>query len=147
MKQMQRDPLSRQKALRAERRADEKSGAHVITIKPLQLSGKPASSAAALEGGGGGGAGFKKGGFRNAFADVDTDSGGGPREEEGGDGGDADAGGMRGAEEGARDGDGDGEGRVGSEEKSESESESGGEDGDRYDPRRPTGCWEGCPGR
>ena len=30
----------------------------------------------------------------------------------------------------------------------ESESDSGDDGaGDRYDPHRPTGCWEGCPGR
>lgn len=63
MKQMQRDPLSRQKALRAERRADEKSGVHVITIKPL----------AGPVGAGGGGGGFKKGGFRNAFGGEEAD--------------------------------------------------------------------------
>lgn len=63
MKQMQRDPLSRQKALRAERRADEKSGVQVITIKPL----------AGPVGAGGGGGGFKKGGFRNAFGGEEAE--------------------------------------------------------------------------
>ena len=63
MKQMQRDPLSRQKALRAERRADEKSGIQVITIKPL----------AGPVGAGGGGGGFKKGGFRNAFGGEEAE--------------------------------------------------------------------------
>lgn len=60
---MQRDPLSRQKALRAERRADEKSGVQVITIKPL----------AGPVGAGGGGGGFKKGGFRNAFGGEEAE--------------------------------------------------------------------------
>lgn len=63
MKQMQRDPLSRQKALRAERRADEKSGVQVITIKPL----------AGPVGASGGGGGFKKGGFRNAFGGEEAE--------------------------------------------------------------------------
>src|ERR1700760_3785860 len=53
MKLMQRDPNASDKARRAERKADEKSG--LITIKPLKLG----SSA--------GKGGFKKGGFRSAF--------------------------------------------------------------------------------
>jgi hypothetical protein len=53
MKQMQRDPLASTKARKAERRADEKSG--LITIKPVKLEVA------------GGTAGFKKGGFKNAF--------------------------------------------------------------------------------
>lgn len=56
MKQMQRDPLAANKARKAERKADEKSG--LITIKPVKLD--MASST-------GTGGGFKKGGFKNAF--------------------------------------------------------------------------------
>ena len=59
MKQMQRDPNASDKARRAERRADEKSG--LISIKPIKIETK--SSAA----GSGSGSGFKKGGFKSAF--------------------------------------------------------------------------------
>ena len=52
MKAMQRDPNASDKARRAERKADEKSG--LITIKPLKLDGA-------------GKGGFKKGGFKSAF--------------------------------------------------------------------------------
>ena len=55
MKQMQRDPNASDKARRAERRADEKSG--LISIKPIKIETKPAAS----------GSGFKKGGFKSAF--------------------------------------------------------------------------------
>lgn len=123
MKQMQRDPLSRQKALRAERRADEKSGIQVITIKPL------AGSAV-----GAGGGGFKKGGFRNAFGGGEeaevvpssiTDVVGPPASKK------TDAS-ME--EEGVTD-------------DVESENEDDGDGEERYDPRRPTGCSATCPGR
>ena len=67
---MQRDPLASSKARRAERKADEKSG--LITIKPVKLDAQPvtAATATAIVGGGrgGGGSGFKKGGFKSAFA-------------------------------------------------------------------------------
>lgn len=56
MKQMQRDPNASEKARRAEQKANEKSG--LITIK----------LGADKEGASGGGGGFKKGGFKNAFA-------------------------------------------------------------------------------
>lgn len=52
---MHKDPNASDKARRAERKADERSG--LITIKPMNAS-KPGSS----------GGGFKKGGFKNAFA-------------------------------------------------------------------------------
>lgn len=122
MKQMQRDPLSRQKALRAERRADEKSGVQVITIKPL------AGSAV-----GAGGGGFKKGGFRNAFggeeAEVPSSSMTDVVVPPGSEKTNAS---MK--EEGVTD-------------DVESESEDDGDGEERYDPRRPTGCSATCPGR
>src|SRR5213595_2555689 len=61
MKQMQRDPMASTKARKAERKADEKSG--LITIKPVKLDGASGSPAAAS------GGGFKKGGFKSAFAE------------------------------------------------------------------------------
>lgn len=134
MKQMQRDPLSRQKALRAERRADEKSGVQVITIKPLVSGGGPNNKSSSGDGGGG----FKKGGFKNAFGEPDAND---------------ETKTMRvGMGEGANAGDGDeagiglkareGEMKEGAEEESESDDEGN----EKYDPRRPTGCWAGCPG-
>lgn len=144
MKQMQRDPLLRAKALRAERRADEKSGlVQVITLKKPD----PAVGTAGAPGGGG----FRKGGFRNAFVLANGD----------GDG-DGDGGGKNGGEDGEGEGGaeeakvagGIGAGKVevvkevveglgesGGESESESEDE-----GEKYDPRRPTGCGAGCPG-
>ncbi|KAK5019132.1 hypothetical protein BJ546DRAFT_119164 [Cryomyces antarcticus] len=63
MKQMTRDPLATDKARRAERRADEKSG--LIAIKPISLSANATSTSA--------GKGFKRGGFKSAFgAPADT---------------------------------------------------------------------------
>jgi hypothetical protein len=53
MKQMQRDPHATDRARKAERKADEKSG--LITIKPLKLEGASGKG------------GFKKGGFKSAF--------------------------------------------------------------------------------
>ncbi|KAL2058135.1 hypothetical protein ABVK25_001753 [Lepraria finkii] len=111
MKQMSRDPRAADKARKAERRADEKSGA--ITIKPLSLASsdtKPSS-------------GFKKGGFKNAFGSVDDEE----KDE------------KRGLKAEVKI-----EGFNVREQEAESESD---DDYDRYDPRRPTGCGEGCPGR
>lgn len=139
MKQMQRDPLSRQKALRAERRADEKSGVQVITIKPLVSGGGPNNKSSSADGNSSGGAGFKKGGFKNAFGEPDANDekkmmrvG----EGEGGNvgGGDGAGVGLKGKE-----------GETKSDE-GEEESESEDEGMEKYDPRRPTGCWTGCPG-
>ena len=111
MKQMSRDPRAADKARKAERRADEKSGA--ISIKPLSLASsdtKPSS-------------GFKKGGFKNAFGSVDDEE----KDE------------KRGLNTEVKV-----EGFNVREQEAESESD---DDYDRYDPRRPTGCGEGCPGR
>jgi Zinc-finger double-stranded RNA-binding len=84
------------------------------------------------DGKGGGGGGFKKGGFKNAFAPVE---GGGD-----GDGGEEDGKKVGGEREG---------------ERFEAEAEEVGgqvdsdvtDEEDYYDPRRPTGCMPGCPGR
>lgn len=161
MKQMSRDPSARSKALRAERRADEKSGLGIITIKPLGTSGVTAPTA--LEGatpptGTGKGKGFKKGGFRNAFGGGGEDGGG-----SGGGGGvgtgkgegevkeEEEKGDVKMAMEidvemkaaGGDDGDGDVDvdEDVGESENDESVYVA---EGGRYDPRRPTGCEEGC---
>lgn len=56
MKQMQRDPNASDKARRAEKKADEKSG--LITIKPLKLESSSGKG------------GFKKGGFKSAFGST-----------------------------------------------------------------------------
>ena len=112
MKQMQRDPNAANKARKAERKADEKSG--LITIKPMRLGGTAGS-----------GGGFKKGGFKNAF--------GGDEKEE-----------VKIKKEEVRP---DEYVKVLSE-AADAESDTDSEDGEGYyDPRRPTGCFEGCPGR
>lgn len=136
---MQRDPLSRQKALRAERRADEKSGVQVITIKPLGSGSGPNNKSSSADGGSGGGGGFKKGGFKNAFGEPDGSDEQKTTKAAVGEG------------ENAGDGDGVGTGLKGREgetksEGGEEESESEDEGEEKYDPRRPTGCWPGCPG-
>ncbi|MCJ1463176.1 hypothetical protein MMC07_001781 [Pseudocyphellaria aurata] len=140
MKQMQRDPLSRQKALRAERRADEKSGVQVITIKPLGAGGSGSNKLTGGDGNGGGSGGFKKGGFKNAFGEPD--------------GSDEKKTVRLGAGEGMDIGDGDEaeirvKGREGETKPkgAEEESESEDEGEEKYDPRRPTGCRVGCRGR
>ena len=112
MKQMSKDPRAADKARKAERRAEEKSGA--ITIKPLSLGSsdtKPSS-------------GFKKGGFKNAFGNADDDE-------------DKDE--KKDVKTEVKV-----EGFNVREQEVESESD---DDPDKYDPRRPTGCGEGCPGR
>ncbi len=165
MKQMSRDPSARSKALRAERRAEEKSGLGLITIKPLS-SGTSASATNALEGssagagggpttGTGKGKGFKKVGFRNTFAttgdnEVDgtgrTGNGGvaaaAAREEKGGQTRTEAEIGDDGAEKDEVD-----EEEMQMEMESENEPDVYAAEGGRYDPRRPTGCEEGCRGR
>lgn len=88
-----------------------------LAIKPISLASTPSA------GGNSKTSGFRKGGFRNAF--------GGEGEKE------------------VRIG-GEGEGEV-VEVAGEGEGEDEDEDEDGrwggYDPRRPTGCGEGCPGR
>ena len=120
MKQMQRDPLASTKARKAERKADEKSG--LISFKPVKLD---AGSA---------GGGFKKGGFKSAFggsAEVKIEgvntstSVQGSRFKK-----------VGGAEENKT--------TEGADLEVEMESET--DEEDYYDPKKPTGCHEGCPG-
>lgn len=126
MKAMSRDPSSAAKARRAEAKES------VITIKPLGASSGTSSNAGSSAAKGGGG--FKKGGFKNAFGGKD-EVGEGKVEGEGIIGKLEDDGGA-----------GKGGKRIGEGEEEESEDD-GLEEGERYDPRRPTGCWEGCQGR
>lgn len=63
MKQMHKDPMASDKARRAERKADERSG--LISIKPMKMGASNSGSS---------GGGFKKGGFKNAFAPTGDDS-------------------------------------------------------------------------
>lgn len=121
MKQMQRDPLAANKARKAERKADEKSG--LITIKPVKLD--MASST-------GTGGGFKKGGFKNAFGKSALVSNDGKRED-----GDA-------AEGLKKIGSGDDqEGKV----RRDLVEDDTDDEYEYYDPRRPTDCFEACAGR
>ena len=86
-------------------------------LMKIQLGGKKEEGAKA------GGGGFKKGGFKNAFAPADE-----PMEEKVKD------------EEGTED--------VKMNEKVGQDGDSDvTDDEDYYDPRRPTGCMPGCPGR
>ena len=119
MKQMQREGAA-SKARRAERKADEKSG--LVSLKPVKME---------IKGTGGGGGGFKKGGFKNAFAAAED----GPAEAEV----------VKSVETRAvKENDGRVEESGGLGEDEESDLEDGGEDA--YDPRRPTDCHPGCPG-
>lgn len=118
MKQMSRDPLAAAKARKAEKRADEKSGG--ITIKPVTIPSADSKP----------NIGFKKGGFKNAFAVAESEDV------------DVEVGVLGGKKEAVK------EVKVAGWEsaRAEVESESDGDWGD-YDPRRPTGCGEGCVGR
>ncbi|KAI4102477.1 MAG: hypothetical protein LQ339_004631 [Xanthoria mediterranea] len=119
LRHMTRDPSAPSRARRQEQKANP------ISIKPLT-----ATTTASTKAGG-----FKKGGFKNAFASAATTAT--EEEEEEGVG-----------EEAVKEGEvGEGEkgGKV--EKEGESESEDDGlREEERYDPRRPTGCWKGCEG-
>ena len=119
MKQMSRDPLAAVKARKAERRADEKAGG--ITIKPVSLPSADATTKPT---------GFKRGGFKNAFGSADDHDDDGEMDEKKKQATNLQPPKVEGW-------------KVAGEPV---EVESDGEWGD-YDPRRPTGCWEGCPGR
>lgn len=118
MKQMQREGAA-SKARRAERKADEKSG--LISLKPMKMEIK-----------GAGGGGFRKGGFKNAFAAAETTT---PM--------DVDVAPSVETDKGGEKDDSIGE-RQGQDEDEESDLDDGGEDA--YDPRRPTDCHPQCPG-
>ncbi len=90
--------------------------AGVISIKPVKLD----MGAAVSKNGGGG---FKKGGFKSAFGGADVKK----EDENAGQG-------MTSVAPFAKSGD------VLEDEESDSEDEY-----EHYDPRKPTGCWEGCP--
>ena len=134
MKQLSRDPSSRTRFLKAEARANEKSGGGVssITIKPI---GGPAGSA------GKGGGGFKKGGFKAAFGSAGADEGGrdGDAKSEIKGEGEIVMGGLGGKGEGDAP-------QIDSGEKSNDEEEGDWDGEGMYDPKQPTGCWAGCPG-
>ena len=121
---MSRDPQAAAKARKAEQKA---AG---ITIKPISLSASDTPSSNANSNSKAG-TGFKKGGFRSAFGDED-DGGKGTVEGE--------KGMVKGTEKEEKR-----QVRVEGREV-ESEDEDDGRWGD-YDPRRPTGCGEGCSRR
>ena len=121
---MQRDPLASSKARKAERKADEKSG--LITIKPVKLD--LASSIGA-------GSGFKKGGFKNAFGADEVKK---EEEEEMETSGISAGAGLK------KVGGGDDRDVMVRQELVESDTD---DEYEYYDPRRPTDCFEGCPGR
>ena len=121
MKQMQRDPLASNKARKAEKKADEKSG--IINILPVKIDV---------------GGGFKKGGFKNAFAVEDESE----KKETFGTGKEGGGQGREGAGLRVRK-IASGTGLVVEEGESDTEDEGY----EVYDPSRPTGCPEGCAGR
>ncbi|KAL8761038.1 MAG: hypothetical protein Q9184_002804 [Pyrenodesmia sp. 2 TL-2023] len=141
MKQMSRDPSAVSKARKAEAKDS------LIKIKPLSTSSAPSSAAGSSSSSAvwkaGGGTGFKKGGFKNAFAPA-----GGWEEVA-----EVEVQGVKGVkgwgeEKEKREDAGD---EVRGEVEPDTEESGSEDDGlaaeERYDPRRPTGCWEGCPGR
>ena len=89
-----------------------------ITIKPVSLPSTEATKPT----------GFKKGGFKNAFGSADDD------EEET-------------TDEKKKKKQAKAEPRVEGWKVAEPVEVESDEDWGDYDPRRPTGCWEGCPGR
>ncbi len=109
---MQRDPNATDKARRAERKADEKSG--LISIKPIKL--EPASSSASN---------FKKGGFKSAFGASKAEDEAKPKPTTGFKK-------IFGADD------------EPAAEDPDAETDSDEFNYDYYDPRRPTGCDEGC---
>jgi hypothetical protein len=118
MNTMSKDPAAAAKARKAESREDG-----VVRVKLGGVGGGKE--------GGVSGSGFKKGGFRNAFGGGEEGKGGGK--------------GVFGDEE-------EEEERVVVVKREDSggldgDGESGTDEEDYYDPRRPTGCWEGCGGR
>ncbi|KAL8793385.1 MAG: hypothetical protein Q9195_003971 [Heterodermia aff. obscurata] len=121
MKQLSRDPSSRTRFLKAEARANEKSGGGVssITIKPIGSST--------------GGGGFKKGGFKAAFGSAVEEGGGGETKSETKGKGDEERVDLKGGENSD-------EGEAEEQDEMDWDGES------MYDPKQPTGCWAGCPG-
>lgn len=138
LKQLSRDPNAAEKARRAERKADAEAGLRVIgTNENIASTGTGAGS--------GGGGGFKKGGFKSSFTAVkgpaaptapikknvlgdDEDDDVGPHEKL-----DTVEAKPRGT-------------RVDAESDTDEEYAEGLSGGGYYDPRRPTGCFAGCPG-
>ncbi|KAL8675858.1 MAG: hypothetical protein Q9186_007544 [Xanthomendoza sp. 1 TL-2023] len=132
---MTRDPSAPSRARRLEQKQNP------ISIKPLSSS-TPSSNNNKP-------AGFKKGGFKNAFGGDDGDDDG-----EGEVGGGMETGVGREKEEekgmGKEKEQEKGMGKENADGRGEEEEEEESDDGlsveERYDPRRPTGCWEGCEG-
>jgi hypothetical protein len=154
LKQLSRDPNAAEKARRAERKADAEAGLKVLDAPGGNAAVKGVKSGGG--GGGGGGGGFKKGGFKSSFSTVKGPVAPvrknvlGDDEEEDGDKGGGE-GGLGGGKEKA--GGGGSLGERGEEVRQDVESDTDEEysrdreGGGYYDPRRPTGCDDGCAGR
>ncbi|KAI4198325.1 MAG: hypothetical protein LQ350_005342 [Teloschistes chrysophthalmus] len=136
LRQMSRDPTAADRARRHEA-ADSPFSIKPISLNPTASttsSGNNKDPSGKVKGGG-----FKKGGFKNAFAPAD-------------DGGDEEGSGKgEGKENLVVKEEGKGEGvelglGLGMEVEDEDEDD-GLDEGERYDPHRPTGCWDGCEGR
>ena len=99
--------------------------------RPITCTSLPSSP---MSGGPDSKSGFKKGGFKNAFAPAEATAP--PLQQQ----------------EGLKP-DNTGVVNIKKEEVKRDEAEEGesesddGEDGEKYDPKKPTGCWDGCAGR
>lgn len=126
MKQMQKDPHAVEKARRAEKRADEKSG--LISIKPVKLD---------MGGAKGSSGGFKKGGFKSAFGGADVKKEVVDQDE---------AADMRSVPDFKKTGEPvmNPAEPVSRPQSAESETD---DDYEYYDPNKPTDCWDGCTGK
>ncbi|EEH21373.1 hypothetical protein PABG_03589 [Paracoccidioides brasiliensis Pb03] len=145
LKQLSRDPQAAERARRDERKRDEEAGIVRVESEKVHEGGKPE-----VKGPGGGGGGFKKGGFKSSFTAVGTGGSaavgvGKVKKNPLGEDEDEDEGGGAGGEEGKRTAPGGLLVRKGN--LADAESETDDEDGSGYyDPRKPTGCFEGCGG-
>ncbi|KAL1956690.1 hypothetical protein VTO42DRAFT_6940 [Malbranchea cinnamomea] len=157
LKQLSRDPNAAERARRAERKADEEAG--LIVVSSAADANKTSSGGQKSTGGGLGG-GFKKGGFKSSFtvvtpapgttaangatsggvmkrknvlADEDDDDDEQPQ--------DLQKGQTRNTTKSAE---------AKADAESDTDEEYGKDDlsagGGYYDPRKPTGCFAGCPG-
>ncbi|KAL8641946.1 MAG: hypothetical protein Q9228_001316 [Teloschistes exilis] len=130
LRQMSRDPTAADRARRHEA-ADSPFSIKPISLNPTASttsSGNNQDQSGKIKGGG-----FKKGGFKNAFAPAD-------------DGGDDEGAGKEDVVVNKEEGKGERLVEVAMEVEDEDEDD-GLEEGERYDPHRPTGCWDGCEGR
>lgn len=136
LKQLSRDPNAAEKARRAEKRADAEAGLRVID------SGDTGSTSGAGASGGGGGGGFKKGGFKSSFASVKGPVAPSAPAKKNVLGDEEDDQGVTGERSDAQM-----KPVQSADVNANAESDTDEEYGEGYyDPRKPTGCFDGCAG-